>query len=350
MHAQDLDDAADEIKSDDTLANIATDGKRWTKVSVGLLEHPGLDIGPYDRRSAWLWLIQNAAWKAHRVRSQGRLLTLHRGQVLIARKHLAETWRWSEKKVRTFLEFLLREGMVSTGPDKGRASHGKRAGTDKGQAPNVVTICKYEFYQGADFAEGQRRASEGPAKGQTVNKDRKGREDDDLSAHAREAEIIQLDERRPNPFGVREDQFIRYHALASIWGYRSGAIVVTAPLERALSDSNLLSGLAPYENRPRDLVLLSVDLALAESEARRADAHRLGSDKGPVGLGPCANYFSKVLSTTIEAQLMRVARLEAAARAEMAVQEAKLSRRMSGISPSGWGDLAARELGEVNHG
>ena len=38
---------------------------RWVRTTVEMLDHEILQ-GPYDRRSAWLWLIAHAAWKDKR--------------------------------------------------------------------------------------------------------------------------------------------------------------------------------------------------------------------------------------------------------------------------------------------
>lgn len=136
---------------------------RWTRHAVGMLDHPILNVGPYDRRSAWQWLIDNAAWKDKRVNHKGRPLDLKRGQVLAGRAFLAERWGWGEKQVRIFLDLLASENMVEKGQSNGHFA-------------NVITICNYEKYQSPDKAEqpdegpeqGQSAASAGPVQGQTL--------------------------------------------------------------------------------------------------------------------------------------------------------------------------------------
>lgn len=107
---------------------------RWVRVSVEMLEHPGLDVGPYDRRSAWLWLVANACWKPRRVNHKGRIVTLERGQLFVARDFLAKTWRWSPQQVRTFITHLQRENMLEINQSGGHWA-------------NVATICNYDKYQ-----------------------------------------------------------------------------------------------------------------------------------------------------------------------------------------------------------
>lgn len=126
---------------------------RWVRVSVEMLEHPILSRETYDRRSAWLWLIANAAWKSHRTNNNGKVITLERGQVLIGRDHLAETWGWTPKMVRIFLGQLASENMLILGQSKGRFS-------------NVATICNYEKYQSVND---ESRPVERPIKGQLTH-------------------------------------------------------------------------------------------------------------------------------------------------------------------------------------
>lgn len=132
---------------------------RWVRTSVDILEHPVLDRGPYDRRSAWQWLIIKAAWKPKRVNHKNVIVTLDRGQVLIGRSYLAKTWGWSEQQVRTFLNQLLAESMLEINQSNGHFA-------------NVATICNYEKYQTAQPERGrfdnQRSTSVQPVSNQTL--------------------------------------------------------------------------------------------------------------------------------------------------------------------------------------
>lgn len=132
---------------------------RWVRTSVDILEHPVLDRGPYDRRSAWQWMIFKAAWKAKRVNHKNVIITLERGQVLIGRSYLAKTWGWSEQQVRTFLNQLLAESMLEINQSNGHLA-------------NVATICNYEKYQAAQpertRANNQSLTSAQPVPNQTL--------------------------------------------------------------------------------------------------------------------------------------------------------------------------------------
>ncbi len=130
---------------------------RWIKVSTEMCDHAAL-AGPYDKRSAWLWLIANATWKNRRVSNKGKMVELQRGQILAGRAFLAKQWGWTEKKVRNFLAILVAENMVKMGQSVGHYA-------------NVLTVCNYDRYQAQtdheESRQGQSGASQGPVRGQS---------------------------------------------------------------------------------------------------------------------------------------------------------------------------------------
>lgn len=143
-----------------TPQNDAPVNTRWIKVTAEMCDHPAL-AGPYDRRSAWLWLIANATWKDRSVNNKGKIIKLQRGQILAGRAFLAKQWGWSEKKVRNFIDILAGENMVKKGQSSGHFA-------------NVLTICNYERYQTQSDVVGQSLgqsgASQGPVRGQTLRR------------------------------------------------------------------------------------------------------------------------------------------------------------------------------------
>lgn len=134
----------------------ADDGpqSRWIRVSVAMFEHEMLAGGPYDRRSAWLWLIANATWKAKKVRHKGRVMTLERGQLLAGRAYLAQQWEWSEQSVRTFIAQLANQSMLKINQSGGHFA-------------NVITICNYDTYQRRAERDGQ-SGNQSPPENQPV--------------------------------------------------------------------------------------------------------------------------------------------------------------------------------------
>lgn len=134
----------------------------WIRTCVDVFDHEILDVGPYDRRSAWLWMVAHANWKDKRVNHKGRPLEIKRGQLLAGRAFLAETWGWSEKQVRLFMDLLSADGMIKKGQSNGHFA-------------NVVTICNYDVYQtvpnAAEPVEGPEQGQSGASAGPDSNKD-----------------------------------------------------------------------------------------------------------------------------------------------------------------------------------
>lgn len=64
------------------------------------------DNQPFDKRSAWVDLMLSANDEPKTEHMRGQLITLERGQLYIRPNKLAKRWRWSEGKVKRFLEFL----------------------------------------------------------------------------------------------------------------------------------------------------------------------------------------------------------------------------------------------------
>lgn len=91
---------------------------------------------PFDRRSAWVDLIQLAAFQPRQRMLQGQLIALDRGQLFASERFLAERWHWSRAAVRRFLTALEEKlKRIEVKPAHGAAHLG-----------SVITICKYEDY------------------------------------------------------------------------------------------------------------------------------------------------------------------------------------------------------------
>lgn len=84
---------------------------------------------------AWLDLIQSARFEATpRMESiGGREVSYTRGQYPASIRFLSKRWRWTERKVRTFLAYLKRENMITLSQKQGM---------------NVITLVKYNDYNG----------------------------------------------------------------------------------------------------------------------------------------------------------------------------------------------------------
>lgn len=83
---------------------------------------------------AWLWLNENAAWKAQRRRNpHGQSMIVGRGQIHVSGRSLARTFRWDIKRVRRYLDRLECYEMILQ---------------DRDQSGTTLTICDYEENQG----------------------------------------------------------------------------------------------------------------------------------------------------------------------------------------------------------
>ena len=82
---------------------------------------------------AWLDLIQSARFEAtpRKENIGGREISYSRGQYPASIRFLSQRWKWSEKKVRSFLVHLRKKGMITV---------------ECNQGMNLITLCKYEEY------------------------------------------------------------------------------------------------------------------------------------------------------------------------------------------------------------
>ena len=117
---------------------------------------------PYCERAAWCWLLTNAAWKETTQRNyRGEVVQVDRGQYRTSLRALAAEWRWSVKRVRTFLGVLEKCGSI---------------GTKGAQSGTVITICKYSEYQSNGHEEGTKEGSKGARSGHTKEEDKEEKE------------------------------------------------------------------------------------------------------------------------------------------------------------------------------
>ncbi|MFV3013601.1 DnaD domain-containing protein [Clostridium botulinum] len=117
---------------------------------------------PFARGQAWIDLLLQANHKDKKTFSKGELVIVKRGSFLTSDQLLADRWGWSRKKVRTFLEVLVKEQMIEL----------KRS--PKGTS---LTLVNWDLYQGLGTTEEQqkiqqrdnRRTTEGTTEEQQKN-------------------------------------------------------------------------------------------------------------------------------------------------------------------------------------
>ena len=118
---------------------------------------------PFTEREAWVWMIMEASYKPRKKPVGSIWVDLRRGQLSCSVRFMCDAWSWSKSRVDRFLKRLENRDMI---------------GTESGIGVNVITICKYDDYQGSqvDFgtAKTEKRDSSGTAAGQQRDKPKKG--------------------------------------------------------------------------------------------------------------------------------------------------------------------------------
>jgi hypothetical protein len=96
---------------------------------------------------AWLDLIQSARFEATSRKESigGREISYSRGQYPASIRFLSQRWKWSEKKVRSFLVHLRKKGMITV---------------ECNQGMNLITLCKYEEYNPMGTSKGTSKGTD----------------------------------------------------------------------------------------------------------------------------------------------------------------------------------------------
>lgn len=114
------------------------------------MDNPALNpFSPYDRRSAWVWIIEKACYRDTRQDVLGKTTIVVRTSLVTSVRYLAQQWRWSEKAVRTFLKRLEKDEMIRT---------------ETGLGKTQIYVINYDSYQFYGQANGTQGASEGQQK------------------------------------------------------------------------------------------------------------------------------------------------------------------------------------------
>lgn len=125
-------------------------------IARSLFQDEAFKAQPYTEREAFMWLVMEASWKDRTKRVGNSIVELKRGQLAASIRFMAEAWDWEKSTVDRFLKRLEKRDMI---------------GTESGTGVSVVTIYKYNDYQGGNTASGtaelEKRDSSGTAAGQT---------------------------------------------------------------------------------------------------------------------------------------------------------------------------------------
>jgi len=112
--------------------------KGWFKVHRLMLENDLWLAEKFTMGQAWVDLIGHANHKPGSVWIRGIEVKVNRGQIAWSELTMAHRWKWSRGKVRRYLGTLETRQMIVQ---------------QKSNQTSLVTICKYEVYQGGDSSE-----------------------------------------------------------------------------------------------------------------------------------------------------------------------------------------------------
>lgn len=104
----------------------------------GWQDDPAFRNEPHSRRSAWVWLIENAAWEDHFQWFNGHRIEIKRGQLATSERELSEAWKWDRQRVRTFLRQLETDEKLTR---------------ETARTATKLTICNYTKYQDREPTE-----------------------------------------------------------------------------------------------------------------------------------------------------------------------------------------------------
>lgn len=100
----------------------------------GWMDNPAFGAAkrePFCRRSAWVWLVEHAAYQDQTISVAGKAVKLARGQLSVSLRFLAEQWGWSEPRVRRYLSAVIGQQLAVCVAD---AAH------------TLITICEYDRF------------------------------------------------------------------------------------------------------------------------------------------------------------------------------------------------------------
>ena len=106
----------------------------WIKIHRSILDDELYLAEKFTKLQAWLDLLLLAEFKPKSIFVRSIKVKVERGQLAMPIRDLAKRWKWGINKVQSFLRELEGTGKIDI---------------KKGNTINVITICKYDKYQGS---------------------------------------------------------------------------------------------------------------------------------------------------------------------------------------------------------
>lgn len=133
---------------------------------------------PYCQRAAWVWLLENAAWKdGERRDAKGNIVPIKRGQLHTSTRALGGVFGWSKNKSERFLRDLEKCKMLD-----------RKAGRNG----VLLTICKYTDYQGDGDTGGPQEGAQTDHRRTTQEEGKERKEDKNSSDFAFSGRVVRL--------------------------------------------------------------------------------------------------------------------------------------------------------------
>lgn len=82
------------------------------RMSRGWMKNEVFKREQYTEREAWVWLIEEAAFRPRTKRVGPYVVQLKRGQVATTLRFMAKAWGWKKDRARRFLKRLVDDSML----------------------------------------------------------------------------------------------------------------------------------------------------------------------------------------------------------------------------------------------
>lgn len=203
---------------------------------------------PFTEREAFMWMVMEASWKPRERRIGSISVHLERGQLATSVRFMADAWKWQKSTVDRFLKRLKNRDMI---------------GTASGTGVNIITICKYDEYQGKLNSSGtpkkqkagQQRDSSGTNEKKGVIREYTEEEDTDVSSLSPDSDETpipnpetpesKLGNPEPKPFDEVAEAVSAYNRTANVAGWPKVQVISKqrrANLKARLAEAGGLSG------------------------------------------------------------------------------------------------------------
>lgn len=110
----------------------------WIKMHRAISTHWIWDFDEPDKAMAWVDLLLMARHSDGKMKIKGKLVDIRRGEIGMSQLALQKRWKWSQNKVKRFLNSLKNESMIDY-----RAN----------ELTTIISICNFDSYQDDERAD-----------------------------------------------------------------------------------------------------------------------------------------------------------------------------------------------------